>query len=157
MNPIDLEISRHAAARWMERTGFTDPALARQKWEDTIGAAQPVDLKESQRLRALLRHGCRPATYLYNAGWVFVVVGDTVVTVHTNTADLLDTKVEPASGIPFVSDWTPPENCAVTLKKWCVLVDGKFKKSYDTLKAAEQAASDIHRLTGAGVALAVNA
>jgi hypothetical protein len=156
MNPLDLEISRHAASRWMERSGFRDPEIAREKWNAAISIAEEAKLKENKRMRALLRHGCTEATYLCSGQWVFVVVNNTVVTVHTDTADLLDRPRHQTgkTEIPYMDDWTPPPN-SQNLHKWCLIVDGKFKRSYKEMTTAEQAAGDIQRLTGASVALAI--
>lgn len=162
MNPLDLEITRHAATRWMERTGFRDPVLAREKWNEAIGRAEVAVLKEKQRLRAMLRHGCTEATYLRSGEWVFVVVEGCVVTVHTNTADLLEGGKpggyqKPGCPITYLDSWSPPPGSNMPgLNRWVLLVDGMFRRSYKVLSAAEQAAGDIHKLTGSAVSIASN-
>lgn len=160
MNPLDLEITRHAAARWMERTGYRDPVLAREKWNETIGRAEVATIKADKKLRALLRHGCREATYLRNGEWVFVVAAGKVVTVHTNTADLLEGGKpggyqKPLSPVTYLDSWSPPPGSNLpNINRWILLVDGTFRRPYKALAAAEQAAGDIHRLTGSVVAIA---
>jgi hypothetical protein len=159
VNPLDLEITRHAAARWMERTGYRDPVIARAKWDETIGRAEVAAIKESQRLRALLRHGCREATYLRSGEWVFVVAEGHVVTVHNNTADLLEKGpgsgyTRPACPIDYIGEWTPPPGSNLpNLNPWVLLIDGMFRRSYKDLGAAEQAAGDILKLTGGTAAI----
>lgn len=84
---MSLRISIHAARRWMQRTGLRDPEAARAAWDETISKAAPAEPKPKWRLKQLLNHAVRPATYLMNDPWVFVVADGVVVTVHDNKAD----------------------------------------------------------------------
>lgn len=89
MQTCPYEISRHAASRWMQRTGLRDAVKARKAWENAWKTVVEVRLKPAHRLKTLLGHGLRDARYFKSSeGWVFVVVDNaTVATVHSNTAD----------------------------------------------------------------------
>ena len=85
----DFSITKHAAKRWMQRTGERDPYNLAESWDLAWSDAVEVELKPDFRLKALLNHRCRSARYFRSTcrQWVFVVVAGSVVTVHSALAD----------------------------------------------------------------------
>lgn len=84
---LDFEITKHAARQWGRRTGETDPAVLRQTWDEETSHVVEIELDAVNRTRALLNHNFSDARYFRSRnGWVFVVCGDKVVTVHGGAA-----------------------------------------------------------------------
>lgn len=82
LDATTIHITRHAIARYRERTGSTaDDARAERRLRRFLEDARPVRRKNS--LSALLNHGCREAHYyLYRGNWVLVVAGNALVTTY---------------------------------------------------------------------------
>ena len=87
MNLADLEITRHAAIQWATRTIETDPGTLRRTWDAEIATAKEIALDPVGTVLALTAHDFEDARYFRSHnGWVFVVSGGKIVTVHSGTA-----------------------------------------------------------------------
>ncbi len=82
-----LHATTHAIKRFRERTGSKkrQGAIGRQL-ERMAEFAEEVELKPEMRLQTLLQHRGEDAVYLRASGWVLVVVGQRITTVHTGEA-----------------------------------------------------------------------
>lgn len=81
------EITRHAAARWRERTGERIPLNLRKLWDEQIETAEEIELDSVGLTIALLNHRFKDARYFRSkGGWVFVLQSGKIVTVHHGTA-----------------------------------------------------------------------
>ena len=87
MTAAEAKLTRHAARQWMRRTGESDPDKMLALWNAETAAAEEIELDKVGRVMALTAHGFHDARYFRSpGGWVFVVSGGSVVTVHHGTA-----------------------------------------------------------------------
>lgn len=82
--PEPLAVSVHAEDRFVER--HPDLAMSLKPRDDVmriirkhLERATPTEIPPRPRIQRLLKHG-RPAEYLGDEGWVFVIVDRTVLT-----------------------------------------------------------------------------
>jgi hypothetical protein len=85
MNTSDLVISNHAVRRWRERTGakYSDDRV-KSKMLALLAVAQRAELNPVNSVKALLNHDLEEADYYMASNFVFVIVGNTIKTVHGN-------------------------------------------------------------------------
>ena len=84
-------VTRHCLDRFRERTGVkgtVGQVLCRlEKW---LEEARPAELKPGKVLVKMLNNGCKSANYYLlgniekGKGWILVVVGSTLTTIHLN-------------------------------------------------------------------------
>lgn len=87
MTAADAKLTRHAALQWKRRTGESDPDKLLATWNAETRAAVEIELDKVGRVMALTGHQFKDARYFRSpGGWVFVVSGGSVVTVHHGTA-----------------------------------------------------------------------
>ena len=82
-----MQLTKHAARRWMQRNNLTCPKIARNNFNQIAYRMTEVWVKPKFRVKQLLNHGVREARYFRHNKWLFVVANDCIVTIHTNTAD----------------------------------------------------------------------
>ena len=87
MTAAEAKLTRHAALQWKRRTGESDPDKMLALWNAETAAAEEIELDRVGRVLALTGHQFKDARYFRSpGGWVFVVSGGSVVTVHPGTA-----------------------------------------------------------------------
>jgi hypothetical protein len=80
-------MTRHAAERWKQRTRLKTADDLLERWNDETASAVEIKLDGVGRTLALLGHEFKDARYFRSkSGWIFVVEGDTIVTVHEGSA-----------------------------------------------------------------------
>ena len=78
-------ITLNAARRWAERSGSKLRLSGLIYKLDTMLAESKEGFMNPQtRVAYMLRHDCQPATLRLHGQWVFVIEGDTLVTIHEN-------------------------------------------------------------------------
>jgi hypothetical protein len=78
-------ITVHAARQWQKRSPSKQRLTGLMvKLDEMLRRSQPGHMSVKNRLAYILRHDCQPATLRICDQWVFVIEGDTVVTVHEN-------------------------------------------------------------------------
>lgn len=80
-------VSQHAIQQWLQRTKCTGRQAAQRQLLALARKGQEVRLKPRYRLRQLLDHRCKPATYLRSSGWILVISNGVILTVHRGRAD----------------------------------------------------------------------
>lgn len=84
-------VSLHCLKRFRERVGARGTAgEVLRNLKGWMSKAQPAELRPGKVLHKMLNHGCRVARYYLvgnprkGAGWILVVEGETLKTVHRN-------------------------------------------------------------------------
>lgn len=80
-----MRVSNHAASRYCERMKVLSMAAARASIVELLADAEELELKSRWKNRQFINHGAH-ASYFRAIGLVFVVVNDTVVSVHRGKA-----------------------------------------------------------------------
>lgn len=84
----DLRVSRHAIQRFRERSGSKKrDAQIETKLLEMAALSTEVEIKPEFRLRQMLNNYCEGATYLNSDGWILVVVGGVLSTLHYGEAE----------------------------------------------------------------------
>jgi len=89
-----VRVTNHAVNRWRERTGskHADEKI-RVKIRGMVDAGEEMEMKKKFRVLALIDHRFDDAKYIRGKnGMIFVVVNDTVVTIHNGRADRWERK-----------------------------------------------------------------
>ena len=80
-----MKITKHAIDRYRQRTGATcSDIIAEDRILSMMGRADEVRLKEECRVASLLAHKFELANYYILGELVFVVVNNSLVTIHKN-------------------------------------------------------------------------
>lgn len=97
-----FRLSDHAIQRFKQRTGCKTDDKAKTALTKFLKRAQEVELEDRWRVIQLINHHYQDARYFRWQCWLMVVVNNTVVTIHTATANRWKSAKQPEQTHPAV-------------------------------------------------------